>query len=114
MGWFLVGTGAMMVALLWFYFRTLQGVVIPTFSALLSAVWGLGFAGLFGFSLDPLVIVVFVLITARTLSHSVQSMERYHEEYFRTQRQARRDHHAPTSACTRRRWCRSSPTASPS
>jgi hypothetical protein len=83
MGLFLAGTGLMMVALLWFYFRTVQGVVIPTFSALLSAVWGLGFAGLFGYSLDPLVIVVFVLITARTLSHSVQSMERYHEEYFR-------------------------------
>lgn len=83
MGFFLGGTGLMMIALLWFYFRTIQGVVIPTFSALLSAVWGLGFAGLFGYSLDPLVIVVFVLITARTLSHSVQSMERYHEEYFR-------------------------------
>ncbi len=75
----------MILLLLWFYFRTFQGLVIPTFSALLSAVWGLGFAGLFGFSLDPLVIVVFVLITARTLSHSVQSMERYHEEYFRCQ-----------------------------
>ena len=83
MGLFLGGTGLMMIALLWFYFRTIQGLVIPTFSALLSAVWGLGFAGLFGYSLDPLVIVVFVLITARTLSHSVQSMERYHEEYFR-------------------------------
>jgi hypothetical protein len=83
MGLFLGGTALMMIALLWFYFRTIQGVVIPTFSALLSAVWGLGFAGLFGYSLDPLVIVVFVLITARTLSHSVQSMERYHEEYFR-------------------------------
>jgi predicted RND superfamily exporter protein len=83
MVYFLAGTGLMMVALLWFYFRTVQGVVIPTFSALLSAVWGLGFAGMFGFSLDPLVIVVFVLITARTLSHSVQSMERYHEEFFR-------------------------------
>ncbi len=83
MAYFLGGTGLMMIALLWFYFRTVQGVVIPTFSALLSAVWGLGFAGLFGYSLDPLVIVVFVLITARTLSHSVQSMERYHEEYFR-------------------------------
>src|SRR5438034_7501112 len=28
-------------------------------------------------------IVVFLLITARALSHSVQSMERYHEEYSR-------------------------------
>ncbi len=81
--WFLLGTLVLMVLLLWFYFRTIQGLVIPTFSALLSAVWGLGFAGLFGYSLDPLVIVVFVLITARTLSHSVQSMERYHEEFFR-------------------------------
>ncbi|MEO8604408.1 MAG: MMPL family transporter [bacterium] len=80
---YLAGTALLMILLLWFYFRTIQGLVIPTFSALLSAVWGLGFAGLFGYSLDPLVIVVFVLITARTLSHSVQSMERYHEEYFR-------------------------------
>ena len=83
MVYFLLGTLALMLLLLWFYFRTIQGLLIPTFSALLSAVWGLGFAGLFGYSLDPLVIVVFVLITARTLSHSVQSMERYHEEYFR-------------------------------
>jgi predicted RND superfamily exporter protein len=84
MGYVLLATGLAMVALLWFYFRTLQGVVIPVFSGLMSAVWGLGFAGLCGFTLNPLVLVVFVLITARALSHSVQSMERYHEEYFRT------------------------------
>ncbi len=82
MGYLLGATGVAMIALLWFYFRTVQGVVIPTFSGLMSAIWGLGFAGLCGFTLDPLVIVVFVLITARALSHSVQSMERYHEEYF--------------------------------
>jgi hypothetical protein len=83
MGYVLAATGVSMVLLLWFYFRTIQGVVIPAFSGLMSAVWGLGFAGLCGFTLDPLVLVVFVLITARALSHSVQSMERYHEEYFR-------------------------------
>jgi predicted RND superfamily exporter protein len=71
--------------LLWFYFRTVIGVLVPLFSGLLSALWALGFAALFGFNLDPLVLVVFVLITARALSHSVQSMERYHEEYFRLQ-----------------------------
>lgn len=81
--WVFLATAAAIVVLLWFYFGTIQGVVIPTFSGLMSAVWGLGFAGLCGFSLDPLVLVVFVLITARALSHSVQSMERYHEEYFR-------------------------------
>jgi predicted RND superfamily exporter protein len=82
MGWVFLATGLAMVALLWFYFRSVQGVVIPVFSGLMSAIWGLGFAGLCGFTLDPLVLVVFVLITARALSHSVQSMERYHEVYY--------------------------------
>ena len=57
-------------ALLWFYFRSLQGVVIPTFSGLMSAVWGLGFAGLCGFSIDPLVLVVFVSGTLMNMSQS--------------------------------------------
>ncbi len=83
MGYVLAATAIAVIGLLWFYFRTLQGVIIPAFSGLMSAIWGLGFAGLCGFTLDPLVLVVFVLITARALSHSVQSMERYHEEYFR-------------------------------
>jgi predicted RND superfamily exporter protein len=81
MGWVFLATALAMVGLLWFYFHSVQGVVIPVFSGIMSAVWGLGFAGLCGFTLDPLVLVVFVLITARALSHSVQSMERYHEEY---------------------------------
>ena len=76
-------TALAIVALLWFYFRTIQGVLIPLFSGLLSTVWALGFAALFRFNIDPLVLVVLVLITARALSHSVQSMERYHEEYYR-------------------------------
>lgn len=85
MWWYLAATGAAIISLLWFYFRTFQGVWIPVFSGLMSTVWGLGFAGLFGFTMDPLVIVVFVLITARALSHSVQSMERYHEEFHELQ-----------------------------
>lgn len=76
-------TAAAIAVLLWFYFRTIQGVLIPMFSGILSTAWALGFASLFGFNLDPLVLVVLVLITARVLSHSVQSMERYHEEYYR-------------------------------
>ena len=71
------------MVLLWFYFRTMQGVWIPLFSGVLSTVWALGFAGMLGFTIDLLMIVVFLLITARALSHSVQSMERYHEEYAR-------------------------------
>lgn len=72
-----------MILILWFEFRSWQGVVIPILSGGLSAVWGLGFGGLFGLSLDPLVLVIPLLISARAHSHSVQSMERYHEEYHR-------------------------------
>lgn len=79
----IAGTALAIVALLWFYFRTAQGVLIPLFSGLLSTVWALGFAALFRFNIDPLVLVVLILITARALSHSVQSMDRYHEEYHR-------------------------------
>src|SRR6266705_426489 len=66
----------------------------PAISGTLSAIWGLGFGGLCNWtsqyvpwipalSLDPLVLVIPLLISARAHSHSVQSMERYHEEYHR-------------------------------
>src|SRR5881628_3242693 len=71
----------MILLILWVEFRSWQGVVIPAFSGLLSAIWGLGFGGLWGLNLDPLVLVIPLLISARAHSHSVQSMERYHEEY---------------------------------
>jgi len=83
MKWVLVASVATMIAILWLEFRSWQGVWIPVFSGTLSAVWGLGFGGVFGLSLDPLVLVIPLLITARAHSHSVQSMERYHEEYRR-------------------------------
>jgi predicted RND superfamily exporter protein len=89
----------MILLILWIEFRSWQGVVIPAFSGALSAIWGLGFGGLCAFtsqyvsnpqlkmlmnvSLDPLVLVIPLLISARAHSHSVQSMERYHEEYHR-------------------------------
>src|SRR5438552_5626054 len=84
----------MILLILWVEFRSWQGVVIPAFSGTLSAIWGLGFGGLCNWlsqyvswmpalSLDPLVLVIPLLISARAHSHSVQSMERYHEEYHR-------------------------------
>jgi len=79
----LAATLLLMVALLFFYFRTWQGVLLPVLSAAVSAVWGLGFASFLGYNLDPLVLVIPVIITARALSHSVQSMSRYHEEVLR-------------------------------
>ena len=73
-------TGAVMIALLWFHFGSLVGVLVPAIGTFLSAVWGLGFVGWMGFNLDPLILVVPILISARTASHCVQLMERYYDE----------------------------------
>jgi uncharacterized protein len=80
--WVFIATAVSISFLLFVYFRTWTGVWVPIFSALLSSVWGLGMAVVLGFNLDPLVLVVPVFLTARTISHSVQSMDRYHEEYY--------------------------------
>lgn len=69
--------------LLYSYFRTWTGIWVPVLSAVLSSIWGLGIAAVLGFNLDPLVLVIPIFLTARALSHSVQSMDRYHEEYYR-------------------------------
>jgi predicted RND superfamily exporter protein len=70
-----------MALLLFFYTRSAQMTIIPMLSALMSAIWGLGFIGYLGYVLDPLVLIVPILITARTLSHSLQFNERFIEEY---------------------------------
>jgi predicted RND superfamily exporter protein len=72
---------ALMVLPLFFYFRNLPGVVVPALSAGLCAIWGLGFVGLIGYNLDPLALVIVLLVSARAMSHSVQMVERYFEEY---------------------------------
>jgi len=77
-------TGVVLMVLLWWYFRSFMGVFIPMISAVVSAIWGLGFASMLKINIDPLVLVVPLLLSARALSHSVQSMERYHEEYAKT------------------------------
>ncbi|HYR95336.1 MAG TPA: MMPL family transporter [Candidatus Binatus sp.] len=76
-------TAAALAFLLWNYFRTWTGIWVPIFSGLLSSVWALGMGPLLGLNMDPLVLVVPIFLTARALSHSVQSMDRYHEEYHR-------------------------------
>ena len=73
-------TFLIITALLWLHFRSLSGVLVPLLGTGLSAVWGLGFVGWMGFNLDPLVLVVPILISARTASHCVQMMERYYDE----------------------------------
>ncbi len=80
----IVATVLAMLVILAFNFRDVRGVLIPTLTAVLSAIWGLGFIGFLGYNFDPLVLVVPFIISARALSHSVQLIERYNEEYAET------------------------------
>src|SRR5262249_16061339 len=73
MMWVLFASIGTMILIQWLEFRSWQGVVIPILSGGISAIWGLGFGGLFGYHLDPLVLVVPLLLSARAHSHSVQS-----------------------------------------
>jgi predicted RND superfamily exporter protein len=77
-------TVAALSFLLWNYFRTWTGIWVPIFSGILSGIWALGLVPILGLNLDPLILVVPIFLSARALSHSVQSMDRYHEEYHRT------------------------------
>ena len=74
---------AVLVTLLALYFRRWYGVVMPLTGAIVSAIWGLGYTALIGYQLEPLILVIPMLITARAISHSVQFVERFYEEYER-------------------------------
>jgi len=62
-------------------FRTFQGMLIPSLTAILSVIWAMGLAGLIGMKLDlwtkglsP------ILIVAMASGHSVQILRRFYEE----------------------------------
>jgi len=74
-----------MILLLGFHMRNVAGVVTPILVSAATALWGLGFAGLFKIGVDPLTMVLPMLLVARSFSHAVQACERYFEIYADTQ-----------------------------
>src|SRR5882724_7409123 len=67
----------------WMYFHDWRGALRPTLTGVIAAFWGLGFIHLIGLSLDPLMLVMPFLITARAVSHAIQMHDRYYEEFER-------------------------------
>ncbi|HWP67490.1 MAG TPA: MMPL family transporter [Candidatus Limnocylindria bacterium] len=67
----------------WMYFHDWRGSLRPTLTGVIAAFWGLGFVHLIGFALDPLILVMPFLITARAVSHAIQMHDRYYEEFER-------------------------------
>ena len=75
-------SGLLMLALLIYFFRgRVIGLVVPLIVLVLSTIWGLGFMGFIGWSLNPLMIVIPFIIGAVVISHSIQNTLRYYEMY---------------------------------
>ncbi len=81
--WILTVTYCMEWILRWMYFHDWRGALRPTLTGVIAAFWGLAFVSIIGFSLDPLILVMPFLITARAVSHAIQMHDRYYEEYER-------------------------------
>jgi len=77
----LIGTVLIILLILYLYFKSKRGVIIPIFTAGISGIWGLGFMSLMGYNLDPLVLVLPFLISLMTARHSMQLCARFLEEY---------------------------------
>ena len=72
-------TIGVLIVLLFFYMRNIAGVVMPITSALVCGLWGFGTIGYFGRPIEPLLMIVPLLLVARSFSHCVQYTERYYE-----------------------------------
>jgi len=59
--------------------RNTAGVLTPVLVSGFSAIWGFGFVGWIHDPVEPLLMVVPLLLIARSFSHSVQATERYYE-----------------------------------
>jgi predicted RND superfamily exporter protein len=79
--WILTVTYCIEWMLRWLYFHDWRGSLRPTLTGVIAAFWGLGFINIIGLPLDPLVLVIPFLITARAVSHAIQMHDRYYEEY---------------------------------
>jgi uncharacterized protein len=78
------GAALLVVMLIQFWsFRSLQGMLLPMATGILSVVWSLGLMGLLGVHLDPLNTTTPILVLAVAAGHAIQILKRYYEEYGR-------------------------------
>ncbi|MDA0823597.1 MAG: MMPL family transporter [Proteobacteria bacterium] len=75
-------TAAALLLSLVIYMQNIPGVVTPLAVSITAAIWGFGFVGWLGDPIEPLIMVVPLLLVARSFSHCVQFIERYYEIYY--------------------------------
>mgnify|MGYP001109166380 FL=1 len=80
LGIFAITIVALILSLM-IYMSNFVGVVTPVVTSAIAAIWGFGFVGWLGYPIEPLIMVVPLLLVARSFSHCVQFIERYYEVY---------------------------------
>lgn len=78
------GAALLVIMLIQYWsFRSIQGMLLPMLTGILSVIWALGLMGLLGVHLDPLNTTTPILILAIAAGHAIQILKRYYEEYHR-------------------------------
>ena len=75
---FAITLGALVLSLV-LYMRNTVGVVTPLVTSAVAAIWGFGLTGWLRSPIEPLLMIVPLLLVARSFSHCVQFTERYYE-----------------------------------
>ena len=85
--WQMVGIFAVtllvLIVTLALYMRNVVGVLTPILTSATAGLWAFGFVGWLRVPIEPLLMVVPLLLTARSFSHSVQFTERFYEIFSR-------------------------------
>lgn len=80
--WAIFGvTFAALALILFLYMRNIVGTLNPIICSVVAGIWGFGLVGWIHSPVEPLLLVVPLLLVARTFSHCVQYTERYYEIY---------------------------------
>ncbi len=74
-------TLGLLITSLALYMRNMVGVLTPIITSATAAIWAFGLVGWLNISIEPLLMIVPLLLTARSFSHAVQFTERYYEVY---------------------------------
>ena len=72
-------TVGVLILTLILYMGNIAGVVMPIVCATVAGIWGFGTIGWMGRPIEPLLMIVPLLLVARSFSHCVQYTERYYE-----------------------------------
>jgi hypothetical protein len=69
------------IIMLWVAFGTWRGIFMPMWAAFVAVSWGFGSEHLLGWKMDIMTIIVPFMIMAMEVSHCVQILNRFYEEY---------------------------------